>query len=51
MGSWVEDSMGVFFIYHNLLRMCFHFGSSVNHKEFLLEFDYISRAAALRPHN
>lgn len=40
----------VAFIYHNLpRRKYFEFGSLVGHKEFLLEFDYISRTAALRP--
>lgn len=40
----------VAFIYHNLpRRRYFEFGSLVGHKEFHLEFDYISHAAALRP--
>lgn len=40
----------VAFIYHNLpRRRYFEFGSLVGHKELHLEFDYISRAAALRP--
>lgn len=40
----------VAFIYHNLpRRRYFEFGSLLGHKELHLEFDYISRAAALRP--
>lgn len=40
----------VAFIYHNLpCRRYFEFGSLVGHEELHLEFDYISRAAALRP--